>query len=309
VTAVFLRGAAKRPWAAVGWLWFLGTLVPVIGILQVGMQARADRYMYLPQIGLSVVFVWGVAELVARRRTLRLLASAAGVAVVVAFAVTAWHQTAHWKDSVSLWGRSVAVDGDNLRSRRGFGNALRREERFSEAAEQYSEALRLEPRDARSLSGLAEAYNALKRPDRAIPYYERALDLAPGRDRTRINFAWALFKTGRMAEAREQFEQLERMLASREIFLSRRYRFSLHSGLAAVLEKQRDPNGAIQQLQKALVARPDSVDANLRLASLALRTGRFDLALVHLERAVDHGGASPEVNATIAKLRRQRGRR
>jgi tetratricopeptide (TPR) repeat protein len=306
VTTAFLLWNAKRwPWAAVGWLWFLGTLVPVIGLVQVGGQARADRYMYLPQIGLSLIVVWGVAEICERRRVLRVWISAAACTALVALAVTATAQTAHWRDTIHLWQRVLVIDSSYFRAQRGLADALRKEERFDEAASAYAAALRLRPDDARVHFGIAEVLAAQKQFAASLPHFERAFELDPDRPRSRINFAHMLLNSGRLPEAQQQFERVERDLASGRASLTRPFRFSLHIGLATAKQRQGDLDGAIDQLRRALEVRPNSVEANARLGILALETGRDELARMHLERAVRNGGSAPALLDAIAELRRR----
>lgn len=124
LTILAVRRVRESPWLLVGWLWFLGTLVPVIGLVQVGRQAMADRYTYLPCIGLFLAVVWGMAELVERRAALRpALAVCAVLAVLVLTALTQG-QVRHWQDSVTLFRHALAVTGDNELARRGLDRAL-----------------------------------------------------------------------------------------------------------------------------------------------------------------------------------------
>lgn len=127
VTAFAIWRARKSPWLLVGWLWFLGTLVPVIGLVQVGRQAMADRYTYLPFIGLFLAVVWGLAELmelVERRGALRPVLGALAILAILGLAGMARAQTRHWRDSVTLFRHALAVTGDNPLARRGLAKAL-----------------------------------------------------------------------------------------------------------------------------------------------------------------------------------------
>jgi tetratricopeptide (TPR) repeat protein len=303
VTAWVLRSAGRHPYAAVGWLWYLGALVPVIGMVQVGAQARADRYMYLPQIGLCIALVWGAADLVGRRRSLRLAVAAAFCAALVASGIGSWRQVSTWRDTLSLWERAAAVAGESFRTHHGLAGALRRRGRLEEAEAQYTRALRLRPDSARANIGMAETLAGRRRYHDAIAYYEIGLAIAPDNRRTQINFGHTLLNAGRVREARAQLERVWEAQSSGQASLTRPFRFSLHTGLAAALEREGELDGAIRHLQRALEVRPNAVDANLRLGVLAGLKGRNELALLHLERARDRGGASPELDAAIAEIR------
>ncbi len=124
ISALVIRGAGRFPYLVVGWLWYLGTLVPVIGLVQVGSQAMADRYTYVPLIGLFVIIVWGAPNLVRRWRHGRfLLVSSSGVLLLTLMACT-WLQTSYWKDSFTLFQRTLDVTADNWRAHNGLGLAL-----------------------------------------------------------------------------------------------------------------------------------------------------------------------------------------
>ncbi|HEY5657572.1 MAG TPA: hypothetical protein VIY27_07255, partial [Myxococcota bacterium] len=133
LSAIALRLATSRPYWIVGWLWYLGTLVPVIGLVQVGIQARADRYMYLPLIGLSVAIAWGAGELAQRWRVPRPALAALALAVLTGFGVGSWRQVQTWRSTEALYQRALAVTQDNFLAHKGFGNALLLQGRLDEA--------------------------------------------------------------------------------------------------------------------------------------------------------------------------------
>ena len=163
LTALALRRARKAPWLLVGWLWFLGTLVPVIGLVQVGRQAMADRYGYLPSIGLFVAVCWELPELAEARARWRAVLAALAVAAVLALTAATRAQVRHWENSVTLFRHAVKVTEGNYVAHLGLAKALMQEKNWSDAAEQYRAALALRPglRDARS--GLKEAVREEKR--------------------------------------------------------------------------------------------------------------------------------------------------
>ncbi len=156
LTALAVRTARKAPWLLVGWLWFLGTLVPVIGLVQVGRQAMADRYTYIPSIGLFVAIVWGIAGLIgesSRRRAIIYKATAAAVAIALLAAGT-WMQAGTWRDSVALYRHALAVTRDNYVAHLGLAKALVAKGDGAGAAEQYRAALALRPGLIEARAGL-----------------------------------------------------------------------------------------------------------------------------------------------------------
>ena len=157
LTALAAWKARRAPWLLVGWLWFLGTLVPVIGLVQVGRQAMADRYTYLPSIGLFMAIVWGIAALARERRVVIVAASAVVIALL---AIGTWMQTGYWRDSVALYRHALAVTRGNYVAHVGLAKALTAKRDWSGAEEQYRAALALRPGLNEARAGLAAVLRA-----------------------------------------------------------------------------------------------------------------------------------------------------
>jgi tetratricopeptide (TPR) repeat protein len=145
VSLVVWRLRSSRPYLAVGWLWYLGTLVPVIGLVQVGSQAMADRYMYLPLIGLGIAVAWGASDACARLPGGRAALPVAACAAIAALAVIASVQVRHWRDSASLFRHSLEVTRNNHVAHAYLGTALLKRGQTGDAIFHYEEALRLRP--------------------------------------------------------------------------------------------------------------------------------------------------------------------
>jgi hypothetical protein len=192
----------------IGWLWFVGMLVPVIGIVQVGWQGLADRYVYVPLIGLSLAAVWGVADALegwphARKRSIALMAT--GV-LSVALASATHAQLAFWRSSTSLFERALSVTDPNPVMHNELGIALGAEQRYTAAREQFEMAARLAPRWSVPLQNMGSLLRTLGRPDEALPYLERSLALAPQQLGTLVTLANTLLDLDRPAEARLHLE-------------------------------------------------------------------------------------------------------
>jgi hypothetical protein len=149
-TCLALLAAPRRPYLAVGWLWFLGMLVPVAGIVHVGMQARADRYMYLPQIGLTIAFSWAAVDAFAARQHGRSALAAVAAVTLIALAAVSHQQVGHWRDSIALFTRAVAVTEENHLAQYNLGTALGQAGRIEEAEAHRAEALEIMKRAARA---------------------------------------------------------------------------------------------------------------------------------------------------------------
>ncbi len=154
VTWLAWRARQRRPWLLVGWLWFVGMLVPVSGLVQVGSQPFADRFTYIPYTGLFIIVAWGAAEARARRPALSRAAWPVSLAVLAAFTVGARNQVSHWRDSVALWSRALDVTERNYRAHSALGFALDQAGRTDEAVVQYNSALAIRPNYAEALSNL-----------------------------------------------------------------------------------------------------------------------------------------------------------
>ena len=145
VTVAVVRAGRRLPYLAVGWLWYLGTLVPVIGLVQVGAQAMADRYTYVPLIGLFVMLSWGAGSLAAKGPLPKIATAALSAALLAALLPLTWSQISHWKDSETLFAHALEVTDRNLLAHNNLGNALARQGRLEEAEFHLVEALRLRP--------------------------------------------------------------------------------------------------------------------------------------------------------------------
>jgi len=159
ITALAVWKARRFPWLLTGWLWFLGTLVPVIGLVQVGRQAMADRYLYLPSIGLFLALVWGIAELVKPRRVRIAVAAVA----VLLLATGTWMQVRSWRDSVTLYRHALAVTENNYVAHVGLAKALVAKRDWDGAAEQFRAAIALRPEFREARLGLEAVLRAAGR--------------------------------------------------------------------------------------------------------------------------------------------------
>jgi tetratricopeptide (TPR) repeat protein len=177
VSALVWWQRARRPYLITGWLWFLGTLVPVIGIVQVGEQAIADRYAYVPLIGIFVMAVWGAADLSdSQQITFRTRVKIVAVVLAV-FVLFTSDQLRYWRSAVDLWAHTVEVTKDNFLGEQNLGAALLASDRFPEALPHFQKAVQLRPRDPGAHLNLAGDLTLNDRTRDAIPEYETAIPL------------------------------------------------------------------------------------------------------------------------------------
>jgi len=201
----------RHGYLPVGWLWYLGTLVPVIGFVQVGNQALADRYMYVPLVGLLLVVAWGVPDVLARWPGRRLVLPIGAGLVIAACMVRARAQVGHWRDDATLWEHALAVTSGNHVAHNSVGNLLMRQGKVDEAAAHYLEALRARPGFSLAHNNLGVALAAQGRFGDALDHYAEALRLDPGYADAHHNMGLALAKLGRGEEALVQLEEAVRL--------------------------------------------------------------------------------------------------
>jgi tetratricopeptide (TPR) repeat protein len=328
ISAVAIANWRKRPYLLVGWLWYLGMLVPVIGLMQVGNQARADRFTYLPQIGLYLMLAWGAVDLCRSWRYRRAaLLTAAGVVLAGLLAI-AYVQTTHWRDSASLWSHTVACTPENVIAHNNFGNALAEQGKSTEAIQHYERAIQLKPEDAEAYMNLGNRMAAqekwteamqlyeqalARKPDdakahynsgltmslqgkldEAIPRYERAVQLRPDYVEAHNNLGNALVRLGRLAEAIPHYG---RVLELKPGFAEARY------NLGNTLAKLGKPIEAAQQYERAIQLKPDYPEAHNNLGIALAKQGKLAEALQHFQQALNlataHG--KPEMAEDIRR--------
>jgi len=259
-----------------GWFWYVGMLAPVIGIVQLGAQAHADRYTYLPQIGLYVALAWGCAKLDLGKfgENLKLASAAAAIA---ALSVAAFRQTAYWQDSETLWRRALACTSGNAVAHYDLGLTLTAMNRDDDALAEYQQAAECRPRNPYFHYVLANALVKKGRLDEGISEYQSALDLRPDNVNVRNNLATTLLKKRQVSEAINQFEKILEIQPDNAVVQE-------NLGEALVQIKQIDP--AILHFQKAIELQPDNFDAWDALGSALLAKGRVEEAITHFQKAL-----------------------
>jgi tetratricopeptide (TPR) repeat protein len=216
LTILMLGYVKTRPYLAVGWLWYLGTLIPVIGIVQVGSQAMADRYTYIPLIGLFIMIAWGVPELTAKWRFRKPFLSILSVVVLSVLAGCSWQQVQYWKNSVTLFERALSVTSRNYLAHNNLGVALFYEGRIEDAIRHYTQALRIKPNFADSRINIGVAQAAQGKYDEAIRHYREALRIRPDDAGTHNNIGVALTAQGKVEGAIEHYTQALRISPDHE---------------------------------------------------------------------------------------------
>ena len=200
ISFLALREIRRRPYLAVGWFWYLGTLVPVIGLVQVGATGMADRYTYVPLIGVFIAAGWGVPDLLAGWRYRRSVLGVTGIAVVVALSAAAWAQAGYWRDSVKLFSRAIAVTEENWLALTNLGTAYDDLGNSREAIGYFREALRIKPDYAFAWYRMGMSSQELGLYEEALVQYREAVRFWPAN-------AKALYKMGGCSEKLGRYEE------------------------------------------------------------------------------------------------------
>jgi Flp pilus assembly protein TadD len=287
LTVLLMWTARKRPYLAVGWLWYLGTLVPVIGLVQVGSQAMADRYTYLPLVGLFIALAWGVPSLFTGWRHRQPVFAILATILLVSCTVCTWQQLRHWQNSITLFQHTLRVTTSNHFAHNNLGVALSHNGKLSEAISQYSMALRLKPEAFEVHNNLANALAAQGNVEEAIQHYSEALRLEPDYDKAHNNLGNALASEGKVEEAINHYAEAIKITPDYA-----RAHYNLGNALAA----QGKMDEATKHYFEALRVLPDWAGAHNNLGVSLEKSGK-------LKEAIDHYHEALEINPDYAKAR------
>jgi Tfp pilus assembly protein PilF len=281
-----------RPYLMVGWLWFLGTLIPVIGIVQVGGQIMADRYFYIPSIGLLMALVFGLADIAKSWRVGPLLSAGAAAAVLLILATLTNAQIQRWHDSFTLFEHTLAVTPPNLRIEHNLGVALGLGDRYDEAAAHFEKALQIDPNfyDGLVAMGVTRAHQG--RLPEAMEYFRTAIRSQPDVPKARVQLAQALWQEKRDEAALEEMRRASQ-LAPKDADI--RADFGLALAMVGRIPE------AIEQLHEALRLNPNGAEAHNNLGLALLASGKARESIPEFEAALR---LKPELKGVTDNLQR-----
>jgi tetratricopeptide (TPR) repeat protein len=277
VSVAVIRARRRYPYLLVGWLWYLGTLVPVIGLVQVGNQAMADRYTYVPLIGLLIMVAWGIPDVLAQWRYRSIALPAAAGLVIVACAITARGQVSYWRNSTTLFTHALDVTRDNHIAQNNLGRALAGDGKVAEAIAHYNEALRIKPQFATAHTNLGAALMKQGKVDEAIAHFKEGLRLKPEFAEAQSDLGAALARKGRIEEAIAQYTEAVRLKPDFA---------EAHANLGLTLAGQGKLDEAITQYNEALRLKPSFADVHNNLGFALASRGKVDEAIAHYQEAV-----------------------
>ena len=311
VTILIVRFIRKVPYLTVGWFWYLGTLVPVIGIVQVGEQSMADRYTYLAMIGVFICIAWGIPELIKNQKILSVMAAI----YIVLLTVTTWGQIKYWKNSITLFEHAISINENEtpnfVIAYNNLGHALLTENRFQEAIVKFQRAIKINPNYSKPQNNLGSAFSELKKYDQSIKHYQQAIKIEPNYAEAFNNLAKALRQTGKINESIVYFKEAIRLKKNYGdayfnlgVTLSQQgqigeaivqYQKALeinsnfvmaHNNLASLLAQRKDIAGAIRHYKEAINIDPEFAQAHNNLGSTLGGQGKIEEAIIYLNEAI-----------------------
>jgi Flp pilus assembly protein TadD len=274
VTTLVLRWARTRPYLLVGWLWYLVTLLPVIGLIQIGAQAMADRYTYIALVGLFIMVVWGGYDAAGEQKYPRVALAVFFPVVIIALMVSTTRQLSYWRDSQTLYGHALAVTKGNYLVHNNLGNELAGAGEMDEALVHYLEAVRIYPDYADGHYNLANAFAGIGQDDQAIRHYLEAIRIMPDHEKAHYNLGITLARRGNLDKAMACFSETLRINPN-----SFDARYNLGSALAA----KGKYNEAIVHFVEILRLEPGATQVRVRLGKAYWLSGDREKALKEYE--------------------------
>jgi tetratricopeptide (TPR) repeat protein len=308
ITTVTITLRKQRPYLMTGWLWYLGMLVPVIGLVQVGWQGRADRYTYLPQIGLYIAITWGVTDLTAFWRHQRSLLSASALLIVGVLSWCAWGQASYWHDSEKLFRHALAVTTNNDVAENNLGIVFLGQGKIDEAISLLQSAVDLRPDNSPAHENLAKALLQKGRVDDALIHYRKLLELQPDNMEVHNIVGTVLVQQGRVGEGVEEWQK---------VLVIQPDNGNALSNLAWVFAASPDPSlrdgpRALELAERALRLSAGRLPILFRtLGAAYAENGRFSEAIqtaqkgIELARSQGNPGLATELQGNVAIYEQQ----
>jgi Tfp pilus assembly protein PilF len=277
VSVIAIRYARRFPYLTVGWFWYLITLAPVCGLIQVGKHSMADRYTHIPLVGIFILLTWGAVDL-AKKMGLQknILAAAAGTVLAALVAVT-WVQVSYWQNSVILFEHALAVTSGNYLAHTNLGVALNRNGKGEEAASHYLEAIRINPNFSSTQFNLANYYAARGNKEDAYRHYQEAIRIRPDYANAHSNLGVLLASQRNFEEAAAQYEKALRIEPANAGF---------HYNYGVALANQGRLPEAAGQFRDALALRPNYAEAHNDLGKVLMMEGKTAEAASHFREAL-----------------------
>ena len=285
ISAAVVWRLKHSPYLATGWFWYLGTLVPVIGIVQVGAQAMADRYSYIPLIGLFIVAAWGVPDLLKKLQYRKEMLLAASVLSILCFSIIAWKQVGYWQNNFTLYDHALAVTENNWLAYDNRGVAWYKQGEYKQAIEDFNRAIIIRPRHEKTYNNRGNAYQALGRYRQAIEDFNRAIAI-------KADFPEAYNNRGNAYQAlgnyRQAMEDINKAVEIKPDYAT------AYNSRGNVFQSLGDYHQAIKDYNRAIGHKPRYAEAFYNRGTAYNKLGNYQLAIADLSRAIDFRPDYPE---------------
>lgn len=267
----------KRRYLTMGWLWYVGTLVPVIGLVQVGNQAMADRYTYLPLIGIFVMATWGAAEVLSKWRYKRILLGVLAAAIIITLTTCTREQVKVWQNSFTLYERALAVTKDNYKIHNNYGVCLGKKGESDEAVMHLSEALRIYPKFSEAHMNIGLAFLMQKKSDEAIKHCKEAIRTNPDWPEAYRCIGRAYAQQGKYDLAIQSYNDALRIRPNYP---------NVHYNMGQALARQDKYDEAIVYFKKVIETMPDWPGSYYSLGDIYYKLGQIELAIETTKKAI-----------------------
>jgi tetratricopeptide (TPR) repeat protein len=297
VTVFVCRYFRKYPYLFIGWFWYLGTLVPVIGLIQVGSQAMADRYAYVPLIGIFIIMAWGITDIARTKYLKNIVAIVSGISLIILFIITSF-QIQYWRDTTSLFERAVNVTKNNFTAKFGLGNELLKRNKIDEAIKHYYESLILDPENDTILAAFAWALHMKGENDKAIDMLRLALRFNPKSMDAHNRLGVILFQEGHIDEAIIEYKKAIDL--NNDELLP-------HRNLGNALVEKGKIDEAINEYREVLRINPQYAGAHDKIAMLLMSQNKNVEAIKHFKEAIKLSPTYADAHFHLAKILKREG--
>ncbi len=298
ISALVIWLSKNYPYLATGWLWYLGTLVPVIGLVQVGSQSMADRYTYIPLIGIFVIAVWGMADFSERWRIQKNVLILSCCSVLVLLMTCAWHQARYWQNSITISTHTLNITSNNSMAHYVLGQALdNKHGKLEKAIFHYNEALKIRPDFAKAHNNLGAIMFRQGNDKLAAYHFDKAIQIHYDFAKAHNNYATVLLKQNKFEEAAKHYKEAIRIDPEN---------IPAYNNLANMLEVQKDFDEAVLYYKKALGINAQNADTHYKLGRILIKQEKINEAMSHFTEAIklnpDHVETYNEAGIILAKI-------
>ncbi|MCX5635079.1 MAG: tetratricopeptide repeat protein, partial [Planctomycetota bacterium] len=293
ITVLLIFTGRKYKYAVVGWLWYLGTLFPVIGLIQVGGQAFANRYTYIPLTGLFIILAWGMPDLLQKLHYRKLVIGIAALAAIVALSVRSYIELGFWSDSITLSSRAIEVTEKNYLAHCLLACALYDQGRWQDAMIQNNKSLQIMPGYMYAHQNLGKILAEQNKLEEAIMHFSKVLELKPNLVSAQKNMGKACLGLGRLQEAAEYYDTI---LSKNPLDAD------AHEGLGVALGRQKKLDEAIEHFKQAIRIKPDFAGAYYDLGFALAQQSKFNEAVTPLTESLRLDPNSEKTHFCLARV-------